>query len=218
MIAALLPAKSLDEAKGRLASLLSEDERRRLALAMLEDIVRALQAVSRIDSISIVSPDAEVLAKARELETNAIEEPESVHGINQALTYAAEQIAADGADTLLVVLADVPAATPTEFDAIIDSLPADRGIVISPSAANGTSALALRPPDAIPYRFGEDSFTEHERAASDADVRMTVAKFDSLSNDIDEPNNLRELLSQPAETATHRLLAQLRISERLDRA
>jgi len=218
VIAALLPAKSLDEAKGRLASLLSEDERRRLALAMLEDIVRALQAVSRIDSISIVSPDAEVLAKARELETNAIEEPESVHGINQALTYAAEQIAADGADTLLVVLADVPAATPTEFDAIIDSLPADRGIVISPSAANGTSALALRPPDAIPYRFGEDSFTEHERAASDADVRMTVAKFDSLSNDIDEPNNLRELLSQPAETATHRLLAQLRISERLDRA
>lgn len=216
MIAALLPAKSLDEAKGRLASLLSEDERRRLALAMLEDIVRALQAVPRIDSISIVSPDAEVLSKAREMDTNAIEEPESTHGINQALTYAAKQIAADGADTLLVVLADVPAATPTEFDAIIEALPADRGIVISPSAANGTSALALRPPDAIPYRFGKDSFAAHERAASEADVSMTVAKFDSLSNDIDEPDNLRELLSQPAETATHRLLAQLRISERLD--
>ncbi len=63
MIAALVPAKSLDEAKGRLASILSEDERRRLALAMLEDLVRALQAVPRIDSISVVSPDAEVLSK-----------------------------------------------------------------------------------------------------------------------------------------------------------
>jgi len=215
VIAALVPAKPLDEAKGRLASLLSEDERRRLALAMLEDIVRALQAVPRIDSISIVSPDAEVLSKARELETNAIEEPESVHGINQALSYAAEQIAADGADTLLVVLADVPAVTPTEFDAIIEALPSDGGIVISPSAANGTSALALRPPDAIPYRFGEDSFAAHGRAASDASVSMTVVEFESLSNDIDEPDNLRDLLSRPAETATHRLLAQMRIGERL---
>lgn len=215
MIAALLPAKSLDEAKGRLASLLSEDERRQLALAMLEDIVRALQAVPRIDSISIVSPDAEVLSKARELKTNAIEEPESVHGINQALSYAAEQITADGADTLLIVLADVPAATPSEFDAIIEALPSNGGIVISPSAANGTSALALRPPDAISYRFGTDSFAAHKRASSDANVSITVVEFESLSNDIDEPDNLRELLSHPAETATHRLLAQMRISERL---
>ena len=182
---------------------------------MLEDIVRALQAVPPIDSISIVSPDGEVLAKARELETDAIEEPESVHGINQALSYAVDQIAANGADTLLVVLADVPAATPTEFDAIINALHPESGMVISPSAANGTSALALRPPDAIPFRFGENSFAAHERAASDADVNMSVVRFESLSNDIDEPDNLRELLSHPAETTTHRLLGQMRIGERL---
>ena len=81
--------------------------------------------------------------------------------------------------------------------------------------ANGTSVLALRPPDAIPYRFGADSSAAHRRASSDANVSMTIVKFESLSNDIDEPDNLRELLSRPAETATHRLLAQLRISERL---
>jgi 2-phospho-L-lactate guanylyltransferase len=215
VIAALLPAKSLDEAKGRLADLLTNDERRRLALAMLEDIVRALQAVPRIDSISIVSPDAEVLTKARDLGASAMEEPEPVDGINGALEYAAEQISAEGVDTLLVVLADVPAVTPTELNTIIDAVPPDKGAVISPSSANGTSVLALRPPDAIPFRFGENSFTAHERAANDAGVTMAVVRFDSLANDIDEPDNLSELLSRPAETATHALLAQLRIGERL---
>jgi 2-phospho-L-lactate guanylyltransferase len=213
VITALIPAKSLDEAKGRLAGLLSEDERRQLALAMLEDIVRTLQAVPRIDSISIVSPDAEVLGKARELGATAIEEPSSVRGINQALSHGAEVIS--GTDTLLVVLADVPAITPAEIDAIIDAIPSGKGLVICPSAAKGTSALALRPPGTIPFRFGPNSFSAHKREALSTGLRAKVVRFDSLSNDIDEPDNLRELLAHPADTATHRLLTQMRVSERL---
>lgn len=214
MIAALIPAKSLDEAKGRLAGLLSEDERRQLALAMIEDIVRTLQAVQRVDSISIVSPDAEVLGKAQHLGANPIEEPPSVRGINQALLHGAEAISAH-ADALLVVLADVPAVTPAEIDAVIDALPSSKGLVICPSAARGTSALALRPPGTIPFRFGSNSFSAHKREAMASGLSTKVVRFDSLSNDIDEPDNLRELLAHPAETATHRLLAQMRISERL---
>ncbi|MCH8814411.1 MAG: 2-phospho-L-lactate guanylyltransferase [Chloroflexi bacterium] len=214
MIAALIPAKSLDEAKGRLAGLLSDDERRQLTLAMLEDIVRTLQAVPRIDSISIVSPDAEVLGKARELDANAIEEPTSVRGINQALSHGAKAISTD-TGTLLVILADVPAVTPSEIEAIIDAIPSGKGLVICPSAAKGTSALALRPPGAIPFRFGPDSFSAHKREALASGLSTKVVRFDSLSNDIDEPDNLRELLAHPAESATHHLLAQMRVSERL---
>ena len=213
MIAALIPAKSLDEAKGRLAGLLGEDERRRLALAMLEDIVHTLQAVPRVDSISIVSPDAEVLGKTKELGATPIEEPSSVRGINQALAHAAEAIS--GADTLLVVLADVPAVTPDEIDAVIDAIPSGKGLVICPSAAKGTSALALRPPGTIHFRFGRNSFSDHKREALANGLSMKVVRFDSMSNDIDEPDNLRELLAHPADTATHRLLAQIRVSERL---
>ena len=213
MIAALIPAKSLDEAKGRLAGLLGEDERRRLALAMLEDIVHTLQAVPRVDSISIVSPDAEVLGKAKELGATPIEEPSTVRGINQALAHAAEVIS--GADTLIVVLADVPAVTPDEIDAVIDAIPSGKGLVICPSAAKGTSALALRPPGTIHFRFGPKSFSDHKREALANGLSMKVVRFDSMSNDIDEPDNLRELLAHPADTATHRLLAQMRVSDRL---
>lgn len=215
MISALVPAKSLDRAKGRLASLLSEDERRRLALAMLEDVVRALQAVPAIDTVSVISPDPAVISRAAELGATALEEPPSVRGINQALSHGMESIAADGADTLLIVLADVPAITPADIESVLAELPHDRGVVISPSASKGTSILALRPPDAIPFRFGRDSFAAHKREVIARSFNAKVVRIDAVAHDIDEPEDLRELLARPAETATHALIAQLKIAGRL---
>jgi 2-phospho-L-lactate guanylyltransferase len=215
VISALVPAKSLDRAKGRLASLLSEEERRQLALAMLEDVVRALQAVPSIDAVTVISPDAEVLAKARELGAEGLGEPASVRGINQALVHGMETAVAEGADTVLIVLADVPAVTPADIESVLTALPDGRGVAICPSSARGTSILALRPPNVIPFRFGQNSFAAHKREVMARGITASVARIDSVANDIDEPEDLRELLAHPAETATHALLAQLRIAGRL---
>ncbi len=83
MIRALVPAKALGEAKGRLSAVLSETERRKLALAMLEDVVRALNAVAAIESVSVVSPDSEVLSLAAELDASPVAESANVRGLNQ---------------------------------------------------------------------------------------------------------------------------------------
>lgn len=215
MVYALIPAKALDQAKGRLADILSDRERRSLALAMLEDVVRALQSVRGVDSVHVVSPDAAVLQKASDLGASPIEEPASTRGINQALTYAAETLAPEEPKALLVVLADVPSVTPADLTTVLESLPEGKGVVISPSSAKGTSILALRPPDVIPFRFGEGSFSAHKREAMARGVKAKVLRIDSVAGDIDEPEDLRQLLAHPAETATHALLAQLRIAERL---
>ena len=214
MIAALVPAKALDLAKGRLAALLSEDDRRRLALAMLEDILRALQSVPRLHTVSVVSPDAAVLDRARAMDAEAILEPGSVRGINQALSHALH-LMSPRPDALLVVLADVPAVTGPEIDSILDALPDGPGVVICPSHDRGTSALALRPPEVIPFRFGPQSFPAHKREAAARAIPNQVLRIDSLFRDIDGPDDLRQLLERPAETATHVLLAQLRIAERV---
>ncbi len=215
MIAALVPAKALDEAKGRLAVLLSEDERRRLAIAMLEDVLGALQAVPRLDLIAVVSPDADVLARARALGARPIAEPRQSRGINRALAHALGLISSPGIDALLVVLADVPAVTPAEIEAVLDALPPGPGAVICPSLDRGTSALALRPPDAIPFRFGHHSFLAHKREAAARGVPARVLRTASLAADIDAPDDLLDLIARPAETATHRFLAQLGLGERL---
>jgi len=214
MIAALVPVKALDQAKGRLAALLSQEERRRLALAMLEDVLRALQAVPRVDQVAVVSPDADVLARAEELRAEPLSEPPLCRGVNQALAHASAALAGRGADALLVVAADIPTASPTDIEALLDALP-ERGIAIAPTHDRGTGAIALRPPDAIPFRFGRRSSVAHKREAVARGLPACVLHLASLSRDVDEPDDLADLLARPAETATHRFLAGLRIAERL---
>jgi 2-phospho-L-lactate/phosphoenolpyruvate guanylyltransferase len=212
VIAALVPAKALDQAKGRLAAILGEDERRQLALTMLEDVVRALKAVAAIDSVAVVSPDGDVRALASNLGTATIEEPASVRGINQALTYALG-VMSPRPEALVIVLADVPEIDPGDVAAALGQLP-ERGLVICPSYDKGTGLLAMRPAGVIPFRFGTQSFSLHKREAAAQGLRAEVVRAESLARDIDSPDDLRALLGRPGDTATHRLLGRLDIAAR----
>lgn len=214
MIRALVPAKALGEAKGRLASVLSEAERRKLALAMLEDVVRALKAVAAIESVSVVSPDSDVLGLAAELDARPVAESANVRGLNQALARALSSMS-PMPEALLIVLGDVPEATPGDIETLLAALP-ERGIALCPSADRGTSALASRPPEVITFRFGERSSVNHKREAMAIGVPAQVVQIESLSHDVDSPEDLRGLLARPGETATHRLLAELGVAERLE--
>ena len=137
-----------------------------------------------------------------------------VRGVNQALSQAAAALADQGAGALLVVAADIPSALPADIEALLDALPA-RGIAICPTEDRGTGALALRPPDVIPFRYGRHSSVLHKREAAARGLPARVLHAASLARDVDEPRDLAELLGRPAETATHRLLAELGIAERL---
>ena len=192
--------------------MLGEDERRRLALAMLEDVIGALQGVAAIGAVHVVSPDPEVIEKARELGAKAVAEPPSVRGINQALSYALSTIEPNP-EAVLAVLADVPAVTTAEIASVMAEGP-ERGVVICPSSAKGTSALLLRPPDIIPFRFGELSFQSHKRQAAALKIETRVLRIESLEHDIDEPDDLRWLMARGGETATQRLLAKIMPIER----
>lgn len=214
MIAALVPVKALDQAKGRLAALLSQDERRRLTLAMLEDVLGALQSVPRVDELAVVSPDADVLARAGELGAELLSEPPLCQDVNQALAHASAALSGRGADTLLVVAADLPAAFPADIESVLAALP-EKGVAVVPTDDRGTGAIALRPPDAIPFRFGPRSSVAHKREAVARGLPARVLLLASLSRDVDEADDLTHLLAHPAETATLHLLAELHIAERL---
>lgn len=215
MVTALVPVKALRDSKGRLAALLSPDERRSLALSMLEDVLRALQAVPAIDQVAVVSPDSVALDRARALGAEILAEPPLCRGVNQALSHAVPELSLSDGDALLVAVADIPAASPADVEAVVDALP-QRGVAVVPTEDRGTGLLALRPPNAIPFRFGRQSSVAHKREAVARGLPARVLHRASLFHDIDEPRDLARFISQPAETATHSLLAALGIAERLE--
>jgi len=134
--------------------------------------------------------------------------------VNQALTHASNAAADGGADAVAVVAADLPSVLSTEIEAVVDALP-DRGIVVVPTDDRGTGAIALRPPGVVPFRFGPKSSVFHKREAVARRLTARVLHLSSLARDVDEPDDLADLLAHPAETATHRLLAELGIAQRL---
>ena len=215
MMAAIVPAKALDQAKSRLGKLLSEKERRDLALAMLEDVLRSLRCVARLETVVVVSPDDGALDLARRLGAEPVVEQPSVRGINQALDQVVDYLAPRGIEAVLVLPADVPGAGPGDIEVVLDALPPERGMVICPSARKGTGALALRPLGLIPFRFGPDSFTLHRREAAARGIPMRVLRIDSLSNDIDEPPDLQSFWQRGGGEATRRLLLDSGLAARL---
>jgi 2-phospho-L-lactate guanylyltransferase len=194
MIAALVPVKRLAQAKSRLLPVLSNGQRRELVLAMLEDVLRLTLSQPGIAATAVVSADDDVLAFARGLGAHPIRESRPARGLNAALAFAADVLARQGADGVLVIPADVPLATPEDIEAL-QAAWQKAPVVLCPSHSGGTSALALRPPQAIPFRFGPRSFAAHRRAAVESGLPVAVLSRPGLALDIDRPEDLRAVLA-----------------------
>jgi 2-phospho-L-lactate guanylyltransferase len=54
----------------------------------------------------------------------------------------------------------------------------------------GTNALAVSPPDLIPFHFGDSSFEPHCAAARALGIEPRVLRLPGLGLDIDTPDDL----------------------------
>ena len=205
---AVVPVKTLDAAKRRLAGALDPAARRGLSLAMLADVLDALDATPGLGGIAVVSRDADVAALARRRGLRVILETGA--GLNAAVAQAANVLSAnvlsasaEGCARLLVMPADLPLAAPEEIAAVLAALPEAPGLTLVPDRHGvGTNALACTPPDAVAPSFGAGSFARHLEAARNAGIPATVLRLPGLGLDIDTPEDLRALMETPGATWT----------------
>ena len=206
---AVVPVKTLNAAKRRLAGAVDPAARRGLSLAMLADVLDALDATAGLDGAAVVSRDADVMALARRRGLRVI--PETGAGLNAAVTQAATVLSAAGCARLLVMPADLPLAAPEEIAQILAALPEAPGLTLVPDRHGvGTNALACAPPDAVAPSFGAGSFARHLEAARDAGIPATVLRLPGLGLDIDTPEDLRAFMEAPGATWTHAALRAAR--------
>ena len=193
MIFALLPVKSLHNAKKRLTGFLSADQREKLARILYRQTLGALRQAEGIDRVIVVTNDSGVAEHARSSGTLVFEENEQVsHSVSaDAACLRAIKL---GATTVLLVPIDVPLVTPADFSRLAAA--ARPGVVLVPSAdGTGTNAMARTPPDVIESRFGPGSCRAHLDQARLKNVPADILRLPGLMFDIDTPKDVAELLA-----------------------
>lgn len=158
----------------RLSAVLSTEERRDFAAAMLADV---------LDTVRAAGGTPEVLSTAP-LDADA-----PVHVDERSLSTAVDDALGDGLPAA-VVMADLALATPGALESLFDT-PGD--IVVAPGRGGGTNALVVRTPDfAVDYHGL--SFRDHLAAADEADATVRTVDSFRLAVDVDERADLLDVL------------------------
>jgi 2-phospho-L-lactate/phosphoenolpyruvate guanylyltransferase len=194
---AVIPVKSLAAGKSRLLPELPREQLSALCLAMLEDLIGALQATPGLERVVVATPDDRVAEHARRLGAQALHGPDP--GLNAAIDAAPGKLGLAPDAPVLVVLGDVPGAQPGQVQQLFDALDAlgpGPAAALAPSQDGGTSALLRRPHTALPSCFGPQSAARHREAARAGGVPLRELDLPSLAVDLDRAEDLRSFLAQ----------------------
>ena len=208
----LIPVKSTSSAKQRLAAVLDQPSRTALAQAMLHDVLNALhhwvtRPKENCAAVAVVTSDPFAMKLAAAYEFEIIPDPDNP-GETGAIEMATRVCVESGAESTLVIPADIPLIEAWEFDEILKHARAEGSVLVPAADGRGTNAVFRRPADLFPLRFGNDSFKPHHAAAQATGKPWVVLKLPGFAVDIDNPEDLQQLISLQGETRAQRLARQ----------
>lgn len=195
---AIVPVKSLEQAKQRLAAVLPLAARRRLMMVMLEDVLATLRHVERLEPVLVVTPDAEVAERAVDAGARVLREASS-QGHSAAAIAGFAYAQSHGAIRAITLPADAPLVTAVELRSLIegDAVTTDRLLTLVPSHdGDGTNGFLVAPPNLMQPAFGPGSFARHLAQAAAQKIECRVRQLPGLALDIDEPADLTRLIGQ----------------------
>lgn len=204
----LIPVKNPDNAKQRLTSQLSPDQRRNLVWAMLQDVTHSVCQSTAPDRVVIVSSSESVIHHAIHHGWDVIQETEQVSE-SESVDSSAQLLQSQGASALLRLPADIPLLQAKDIDSLLNlELQPGSAILVPSHDQTGTNALLRNPPGAFPSRFGENSLALHQEEAEKKGVQCTIIQNPRIALDLDELPDLLRFHSLKSQTQTAELLEQ----------
>jgi 2-phospho-L-lactate guanylyltransferase len=198
---AIVPVKPFNQAKSRLAAVLSPQERETFSRGLLTHTLDVLAQVHEVERVLVVSRDTEALMLARAHGAHTVTESGAPE-LNRALTRATQAAVSLGAPAVLVLPIDLPLLAVDDVERVLALNGEAHSAVISPDRhENGTNALAVRPPLLFGYAFGPGSNRLHQARAAAAGAKVRICRLPGTALDVDEPDDLelyRSLTSQAA--------------------
>jgi len=200
----LIPVKNLSAAKQRLAPILDQPSRTKLAQAMLHDVLSAVNVWAGRPQVAVVTSDPYAVSLASEYGFEIIPDPDNP-GETGAIEMATRICLERGVESTLVIPADIPLIQAWELEKILKYAPAEGSVLVPAADRRGTNAAFRRPANLFPLRFGNDSFKPHHAAAQAIGQPCVVLHLPGIAVDVDNPEDLQQLLSLPGETRAQRL-------------
>ncbi|HMD76849.1 MAG TPA: 2-phospho-L-lactate guanylyltransferase, partial [Terracidiphilus sp.] len=160
----LVPVKNLASAKQRLAGVLDQPSRTRLAQAMLHDVLATLDEWKDRPQVAVVTSDPYAVELAGGYGFEIIPDPENP-GETGAIEMATRVCVERGVESTLVIPADIPLIQAWELEEIMKHAPEEGSVLVPAGDGRGTNAAFRRPANLFPLRFGNDSFKPHHAAA-----------------------------------------------------
>ena len=127
-------------------------------------------------------------------------------------------LAKEGRGAMLTLPADIPGVTSQEISLVVSAHLPGPSFTISPAHDHmGSNTVICSPPDAVPLRFGDNSYYPHLDAARRCNIEPTVIHQPGIAMDIDHPADLAMFLSRPQSigTRTRALLEEMGVPKLL---
>ena len=178
-VAVVVPVKSFDLAKGRLARHLDADHRGRLARQLAAQVLAAAGDLERW-----VACDSDEVARwAREQGAGVLRHPEP--GLNPAVAHAVAELGRRGVARVIVAHGDLPLARDIAWVGDFD------GVTIVPDRrSDGTNVLAVPTGVGFCFAYGPRSSAHHRAEAERLGLALRVVPDEALGWDIDTPDDL----------------------------
>jgi 2-phospho-L-lactate guanylyltransferase len=172
--AALVPIKGFHAAKARLAPVLGESDRERLARWMATRVIRAFTPLPTF----VACDDERVAAWAEQLGAGVLWGPGL--GLNGAIDVGVDTLAGKGIDHVVIAHGDLPRPEALATVAVAGTI-----VLIPDRRRDGTNVIARPTSAPLPAEYGAGSFDRHLAAALAADVPVQVRSDPHLSIDVD---------------------------------
>jgi 2-phospho-L-lactate guanylyltransferase len=213
--ALLIPIKDLRNAKQRLAGVLTPEERFGLAQAMLDDTIRAVSRVQRVEKIFVITNYEPAIETVAKYDWEVLREEHQISE-SASVDFASGLCARRGITGLLRLPLDLPLIQPGDIDELLATECAAPAVIMVPSRdGTGTNAILRTPPTLFPSHFGPNSFAKHRSEAEQAGAKLIMRRNERLEMDVDDEADLRALLRYDlTQTATGKWLEESGVAAR----
>jgi 2-phospho-L-lactate guanylyltransferase len=210
----LIPVRSLDDGKRRLANMLTPDERRLMVEAMLRDVVAAAQSCDRISSIVVVTDDDDAANLARRLGAAALSGIGPI-GYSRTVALAVNHLRESNPHAIIVIPADVPLVTADELSTVAAAVAAPGAVaLVEADPDGGTNCIGLSAFAAVEFQFGACSFRRHVESIRGFGQTPLQLHLPGLTFDVDWPEQLVDLAEMPGTTHASKLARDLNVAAR----